>query len=193
MKIDLTKSLDEIKSGCSKNWRHNLNRSFKKDTLITRWDNVNAQELKRLYEEFESSKGIGEQYSLELLTSILNNLDQNFIIFKAENSEGKILGIRACAYFNEKAWDLMAITTKEGQKFYSSHRLLWSLLEECKKLNIKEFDFSGINPENNKDVYSFKRGTGAEHITYLGEWDYSNTFGLKTLFNYALKKKEMNI
>jgi lipid II:glycine glycyltransferase (peptidoglycan interpeptide bridge formation enzyme) len=193
MSLNPQEDLDLIKSKCSKNWRHNLNRSFKKDNIITTWTNVKAEELFSIYSQFENDKGISQQYSLNNLSSILNHLNNNLILLKAFNSNGELLGLRAFAHLKDKAWDLMAITTQEGRKSYSSHRLFWNILEEAKKIGITSYDFSGIDPEGNKGVYNFKKGTGAAHVEYLGEWDYSSFFPLKLVFNFYLYKKGISI
>jgi lipid II:glycine glycyltransferase (peptidoglycan interpeptide bridge formation enzyme) len=35
-------------------------------------------------------------------------------------------------------------------------------------------ELGGIDPVKNKGVFDFKQGTGAQEITYLGEWEQAN-------------------
>jgi lipid II:glycine glycyltransferase (peptidoglycan interpeptide bridge formation enzyme) len=70
---------------------------------------------------------------------------------------------------------LLAATTEIGRRLYASYALVWQLLQHCQKLGVIEYDFMGIDPKNNSGVYNFKKGTGAEFIEYLGEWDWATS------------------
>jgi lipid II:glycine glycyltransferase (peptidoglycan interpeptide bridge formation enzyme) len=50
----------------------------------------------------------------------------------------------------------------------------------CGERNVQWYDMSGVDPVNNKGVYDFKKGTGAQDLQYLGEWEYArpSIFGL---------------
>jgi lipid II:glycine glycyltransferase (peptidoglycan interpeptide bridge formation enzyme) len=47
----------------------------------------------------------------------------------------------------------------------------------------------GIDPENNKGVYHFKKGTGAKEIRYLGEWEWSNSEMFRKVANWGIRYK----
>jgi lipid II:glycine glycyltransferase (peptidoglycan interpeptide bridge formation enzyme) len=50
-------------------------------------------------------------------------------------------------------------------------------------------ELGGIDPENNKGVFDFKNGTGAQITTYLGEWDQSSPNGLRKLISIILSRR----
>jgi lipid II:glycine glycyltransferase (peptidoglycan interpeptide bridge formation enzyme) len=65
--------------------------------------------------------------------------------------------------------------------------LCWELVNRCQSLGCHDFDFNGVDPENNMGVYNFKKGTGARLVETLGEFEYSNSFIMKKLVNIASK------
>jgi hypothetical protein len=42
-----------------------------------------------------------------------------------------------------------------------------------KQIEVQHFDLGGDDELNNPGVFSFKTGTGAKPITYLGDWEIS--------------------
>lgn len=192
MVIDPSKDWDILRTKMSKNWRHNLNRSKKKELFVSRWINPPIEMITKHYRELEKMKGIAHQYSKDDINSILKNIDpESLLIYKAEDKDGNLLGFRGFGVLGDKAWDLMAVTTNDGRKCYASYALFERVLEECKALKIKTFDFSGISPQDNKGVYSFKKGSGADEVSYIGEWDYASMPLIRYCFNKYLEFRKV--
>jgi lipid II:glycine glycyltransferase (peptidoglycan interpeptide bridge formation enzyme) len=174
----------------SKNWRHNLRRSGKKNIIFEELKDVSADLIRSFYSEMEELKGIKEQFSKEDIQSMLDNLNRNKLkFFVARNEDGEVLAFRAYYSFRNKCWDLFAVTKNKGRKLYASHGLLSYMMEDMINNQITFFDLSGADPINNKGNYNFKKGAGAELYEYLGEWDLANTPFLRLLFNLLLKLK----
>jgi lipid II:glycine glycyltransferase (peptidoglycan interpeptide bridge formation enzyme) len=68
-----------------------------------------------------------------------------------------------------------------------SYALCWELFNRCQSLGCNNFDFNGVDPENNMGVYNFKKGTGARLVETLGEFEYSNNFVMKNLVNIVTR------
>lgn len=186
MMIDPTRDEDELRKQMGKNWRHNLNRSLKKEIRVERWSEIDSTDLVKIYKEFESMKSLGEQFNTTFLKDLIRTCQNRIIILRAFDGENNFLGLRGMMHHQTKAIDLFAITTDQGRKLYASYKLMWEIFKVCKELNISSYDFSGIDPINNKGVYNFKKGSGAHPITYAGEWDTSNIALFSRLFNFLL-------
>lgn len=181
---------DELGLLMSKNWRHNLRRAHKKESVFTKLEEISTEKIRALYLEMESRKGLGVQFSKEEIESMQKNLNAGDLHFYiAKSPTGEVLAFRAFYQFLNKAWDLFAVTTNEGRKVYASYGLLNLIMEDMIDLGVEFFDLSGADPEKNKGNYNFKKGSGANFVTYLGEWEYSNIPFLKLAFNQMLKVK----
>ena len=70
-----------------------------------------------------------------------------------------------------------------------SYAVFWMLAETCFQLGIKEFDLSGIDPVNNRGVYDFKKGTGADQIDFQGEWEIASPKILRTIASKLISRR----
>lgn len=189
MLYDLSMEEPERLALASGNWRHNLRRSAKYGLTIERWFSPVAAEIAQQYQEMESLKGLEQQFSIEELHSLIAMLGDRLLLYRCLDGNGRMIALRGCGIFGANAWDLFAATTPSARKVYASHALFWALTSECKRLGVQIYDLSGIDPLGNKGVYDFKKGTGAKHIEYLGEWEYANFPGLRWIANVAMKFK----
>lgn len=174
----------------SANWRHNLKRSRKYGLSFERWSAPDALTIMSIYRSMERHKGLAMQLSMSELEVMLNRLKDCMVLYKCETSQGEVIAIRACALFNNTAFDLLAAAAPIARKQYASHGLLWALLNECHNQNIVRYDLGGVDPVNNKGVYDFKKGIGSNPITYLGEWEYASLPLIKSLMNFVLSLKK---
>jgi len=60
-------------------------------------------------------------------------------------------------------------------------------LQCCHAAGVKRYDMMGIDPTYNPGVYHFKKGTGAECIDYLGEWEWAPYPPLRWGANWMLR------
>jgi hypothetical protein len=180
---------DEVarRAAASGNWRHNLRRSDKYGLVVTRWNEPVAEEISTIYRDMEALKGLEQQHSLEEIRAMLNTLGDRLILFRCRDASGTTIALRGCGYFGAQAWDLLAAAAPAARKVYASHAILWAITEECRRLGVENYDLSGVDPIGNKGVYDFKKGTGAAHQQYLGEWEWSNLPGLRWAANLAMR------
>ncbi|WP_365679898.1 peptidoglycan bridge formation glycyltransferase FemA/FemB family protein [Propionivibrio sp.] len=178
------------RAAASGNWRHNLRRSDKYGLVVTRWNDPTAEEISAIYREMEALKGLDQQHSLEEIRALLKTIGDRFILFRCRDASGATIALRGCGYFGTDAWDLLAAATPAARKVYASHAVLWALTGECRRLGVESYDLSGIDPKGNKGVYDFKKGTGAAHQQYLGEWEWSNLPGLCWAANLAMRYRK---
>jgi lipid II:glycine glycyltransferase (peptidoglycan interpeptide bridge formation enzyme) len=173
----------------SGNWRHNLRRARKADLVVEEWRNPTAVDVARLYAEMEGYKGLNAQHNLRDLESMFAAFDDTLVIYRCLDGNGELLSMRGCGVIGGNAWDLLAATSVQGRKTYASYLVCWEMLERCRELGVRQFDFSGVDPDTNPGVFNFKKGTGAELFSYLGEWETSSPRFLATVVNRSLRRR----
>jgi len=175
----------------STNWRHNLKRSGKHDLVIRRWASPDAAELQAIYRSMEQHKSLEAFMTNDELEALLDRLRDKILLYRCEDRNGDLIALRACAILGTEAWDLLAAASPAARKQYASHATLWALLNECGHRGITRYDMGGVDPIRNKGVFDFKRGIGAQPLTYLGEWEWTSTPWIKFVANIALRRRKL--
>jgi len=171
----------------SKNWGRNLRRAHKQGNLVRLWESPDPAEMHGVYREMQEYKSLGEQFSRDALASILDRFGRRCVVVRCDDAEGKLLAFRGGLLFGDRGWDIFAATTTAGRKVYASHAAFWELMNRCIGLGVTWYDMGGVDPEKGKGVYDFKKGTGAEDLKFLGEWDTANFSLLRGLANLVVK------
>lgn len=174
----------------SGNWRHNLKRSRRYDLQIEHWKDPDLEAISSLYREMEALKSLPVQHSAAELSAIFMHCREQVVMYRCLASDGRLLAIRAAGLSGLTAMDLLAVASGEARKVYASHATLWALLEHCNRLGLHEYDLSGVDPVGNKGVYNFKRGTGANMVECLGEWEWASLPGLRHAVNFLVSSKK---
>ena len=159
---------------CTTNWGRNLRRAEKNINRPYVWSNPDASEIASAYTEMNQFKDVTNldlSRSEAEISNVIDSFKDELLIIRCDDDRGNIDSLRAVLRFSNRAWDFLALTSPSGRKNYSSHAVFWHLTNVCQSLGVGSIDLSGIDPENNKGVYDFKKGTGAQQIDYLGEWD----------------------
>ncbi len=166
----------------SKNFRRNCIRSEKYNDTLKQVKIPDIDELYELYNEMEQYKRIDKQYSKEQLSYKIKYLRNNIINFELRDSNKKLISFRSFIFFNNYAWDYLAVTGKKGRKKYSSYKILNHIFKFCIDNKITKYDLSGIDVKNNLGVYNFKKGTGGKLYRRIGILINSPILILKILF-----------
>ena len=174
---------------CSSNWRHNLRRALKRDLVISVWQFPDPEAIVSAYRSMQLIKNLSDQTSLRTVDSILRAFGEKCLVIKCEDMDGNILALRGALLMGHKALDIFAATTLNGRKTYASYAVFWQLMSECESRGISSYDLAGVDPINNRGVFDFKKGTGAELVHYLGEWDTSEPKLLRKAANSLLAWK----
>lgn len=173
----------------SSNWGRNLRRSQRQGNSVRLWESPDPAELHAVYREMQEFKSISEQFSQEALASILNCFGSQCLVVRCDDAEGRLLAFRGALLFGDRGWDIFAATTTAGRKVYASHAACWELINQCIGLGVTWYDLGGVDPEGGKGVYDFKKGTGADDLKYLGEWESANFPFLRKLSNFVIKRR----
>lgn len=190
MELDLTKTLDSLLIGASTKWRRNMRLAARNDLVIRQSINPDIEELRRVFEELEQSKGLPMLFSGEKLENLFKLGRRNLVFYRCEDLEGNLLGFRGCISNGSRAVDYLAAASLKGRKQRVSFILLWKLLEHCREQGVTKYDLGGIDPSANPGVYEFKKSTGARAVEFLGEWDWATSNWLLWLGNWTIHKRQ---
>ena len=187
MMLDISSSVDDIKSGFTQNWRKTLKKSLKMTFTII--EVKDPKVIADLYLELKATKSLAakEIYSDVVIKSIMQSFENDLVVLGAIDEEGNVLAIRGAIYRNGQAADIFAAMSSLGRSMSASHSVLLALLEACKEKGCIIYDLNGIDPANSLGVYNFKKGTGAEAKASLGEFEWSSNRFLQLAFNLISK------
>jgi hypothetical protein len=171
----------------SRNWRHNLRRSFKYENQVNVWLSPDPDEIMSVYQSMQSHKNIAALVTRPVLTSILKIFDKQCVIVHCKDKQSNTLALRGTLIFGKKAWDIFAAATPQARKLYASHATFWELMRQCTLRDVQWYDMGGADPLGNKGVYDFKKGTGAKDLLFLGEWEWATSSLLRHAANFLIK------
>ena len=183
---------EQMLSFASSNWKRNYKRSLRSTVAPYVWNDASPDQLEsayRLMDEYKKVDGVKLQMTAADIESIQKSFGGDLILIRMDDESGNLLSVRGALIQQSIAWDFIAVTTPVGRKTYSSHRTLITLAQECARRSCTMLELGGIDPENNKGVFDFKNGTGAQITTYLGEWDQSSPNGLRKLISIILSRR----
>ena len=187
MWLTLDRPLEEIKKGFSKDWKKNLKRSQHYNLTVDQWTQPDINEILGLYRSMEVIKGLKQQFTREDIQGFIEYLSDYLAFYRCDDEKGNLVALRGCITLSPFGWDLMAATSPLGRKMSASYLLLWEVLKRCQEVGMTRYDMMGIDPEKNPGVYHFKKGTGAEVVEYLGEWDWATSSPIRWCANWALR------
>ena len=176
---------------CTTNWGRNLRRAEKNINRPYLWSHPDASEIAIAYSEMNQFKDVTNldlSRSESEISNIIDSFKEELLIIRCDDDSGNIDSLRGVLRFSNRAWDFLALTSPSGRKNYSSHAVFWHLTNVCQSLGVQSIDLSGIDPENNKGVYDFKKGTGAQQIDYLGEWDVAQPRWMRPILSRIIAK-----
>jgi len=191
MKKYLT-NINDLRSSYSKNWRHNLTRSYKREFELNIVEKPNIYELIELYNQMSSIKNFKVFITSKYLQFIFNELKNQIIHFEARINN-KLIAFRTVIFNDSNAWDLLACSNAYSKNNYCTYRIMHEIFLLLINKNVKNFDFSGVDLKNNIGVYNFKKGAGSSLYRKIGEYVHSKNFILKLLFKIFIFLKRIFI
>ncbi len=185
--LNIENDVDAIYANFSRNWKRALLKSSKNNIYYKKIYKVD--EIASMYEQMYKIKSLKkhEVYSSQTIESIIKEFKQDIVIYGAFNSSSKLIAIRGVIInSNHKAFDIFAACGEEGRKLSVTNGLLFRLIEVCKARKCNYYDLNGIDPYNSQGVYFFKKGTGANPISIVGEFESSSNYILALVINLLL-------
>ena len=176
LRLDLTRSTEDLKKGMRPHWRRYLKVAEKSDLEITEGSACTLfDEFVGIYRELVSRKAFTEPNDIREFRSLQERLPQNLkmkvLLCKAD---GKLCSGLICSAIGDTAIYLYGATSNGGLKSRGSYLLHWKLIEWLKETGIATYDLHGINPATNPGTYKFKAdlcGSNGQDVHFLGQFD----------------------
>lgn len=163
--LDLSPSLDELRSGLDKKWRNQLTRSEKNNLkVIAGHGSEEYRTFCQIYSQMRKRKTFETTVDADEFGQIQEALaeSQRMRILVCEDKGVPVAGLVASA-MGDSAIYLLGATSDDGLNSKGAYLLQWTLIRWLKERGAKSYDLGGIDPEGNPGVYHFKRGfSGAD-------------------------------
>jgi len=160
----------------SSNWKRNLNRSSKHENYSSIEKTPSPELISQTHHALVDLKGRhlrSWESDNERVAALIEGFGTRLVVAKSTNHAGELQAVRGAILTagGNVAFDIIASTTTEGRKRYSSHACFWVLANELGARGVKRYDLGGVDEIRNKGVFDFKNGTGATPVIYGGEFD----------------------
>jgi len=176
--LDLTPSLDELRTTLDPKWRNKLSGAEKKELeVITGTGIAEYRVFCEIYNEMHRRKGFESTVNVEEFGKIQEILPehQRMLVFICRDKGVPVAGLVASAMGNSAIY-LLGATSDAGLNSKGAYLLQWTLICWLKKCGIKSYDLGGIDPARNPGVYSFKSGLSGVDTCQIAPFAASDTF-----------------
>jgi len=179
MVVDLERSESEIRTGLHQKWRNCLNRSEKNHlNIIKGTDTTIFQKFNKLYMELRERKNFDVDLEPDFYEKVQQELEntEKFVVHVAE-FEGKPVAAHVGSYLGDTAVYLLGASNIKGNDMNASYLLQWHVMNYAKEKGCRWYDLGGIDPDNNPDVFRFKKRMGGIELTAAGPFQIIPTGG----------------
>jgi lipid II:glycine glycyltransferase (peptidoglycan interpeptide bridge formation enzyme) len=167
--LDLSPSLDELRSGLDKKWRNQLTRSEKNNLkIIGGHGSEEYRTFCQIYSQMRKRKAFETTVDTDEFGHIQETLaeSQRMRILICENMGIPVAGLVVSAMGGSAIY-LLGATSDEGLNSKGAYLLQWTLISWLKDRGVKSYDLGGIDPEGNPGVYHFKRGLSGVDVRQI--------------------------
>lgn len=174
--LDLSKSLDGVRTGTRPHWQRELKVAEKQKLQILEGSEDELFEMfVVMYKEMVARKQFDEPNDIHEFLEIQRKLPEKFKmrVMLCRSSDGICAGLIAHVIGGTAIY-LFGATSNVGMKSRGSYLLQWKLIEWLKDNHIASYDLNGIDPAGNPGTYKFKAdlcGNNGKDIHFLGRFD----------------------
>jgi lipid II:glycine glycyltransferase (peptidoglycan interpeptide bridge formation enzyme) len=161
--LDLSPSLDELRSNFLQRWRRHLNKAEKSNLVITEGTTKNLFHIfLQLAAEMQERKNL--HFNYEQYGRIQEDLPElhKMKIFVCEHA-GTPLAVTIGSAVGNTGIYLLGATGQSGLEFDASYLAHWRLIQWLKSMGARYYDLGAINPQLNPGGYFFKQGIAGKH------------------------------
>jgi hypothetical protein len=192
--LDVNIDLSLIEKKLSSNWRHNLKRARKNESLSVHWcvdaaSRVDAlASMGEMYDTLCDRKGFAAAIDLNLATDLILH-DDRYLIAVAKEGQ-KPMAVRIGFAARTELVDFLAASCEEAKTTYANYLLFWAFISRANEMGLRGFECGGIDPQRNRGTYNFKRGA-AGRLVQLGpvwvkhNWDWVQRSLVPAFFGWA--------
>lgn len=167
--MDLSPSLEELRSRLDKKWRNQLTRSEKNGlSIISASENEAFQAFCEIYLQMRKRKAFDTKVDVEEFGRIQKTLteSQRMRVLICQDKGVPVAGLVASA-MGDSAIYLLGATSDAGLNAKGAYLLQWTLISWLKEQGVRWYDLGGIDPEANPGVYHFKKGLSGADICQI--------------------------
>jgi lipid II:glycine glycyltransferase (peptidoglycan interpeptide bridge formation enzyme)/peptidoglycan/xylan/chitin deacetylase (PgdA/CDA1 family) len=175
--LDLSPSLDELRSRLDKKWRNQLTRSEKNNLrVIAGHGSEEYRTFCQIYSQMRKRKTFETTIDADEFGHIQETLaeSQRMRILICADKGVPVAGLVASA-MGDSAIYLLGATSDDGLNSKGAYLLQWTLISWLKERGVKSYDVGGIDPEGNPGVYHFKRGLSGVDVCQINPLAASNS------------------
>ena len=175
IRLDLARSLEELRKGLNAKWRNKLNGAERNGLSIT--EGADAEFYSKfvaVYREMMARKNFETTVDVAEFQRIQEGLPGGLKmqVFLCER-EGRVLNALVVSAIGDTAIYLLGATSDEGLKLKGAYLLQWRGIQWLKERGCCWYDLGGINAAQNPGVFEFKSGFGGQETEQLGTFEMS--------------------
>ncbi|MEI7620083.1 MAG: peptidoglycan bridge formation glycyltransferase FemA/FemB family protein [Candidatus Falkowbacteria bacterium] len=166
--LDLTKSEEELLSAMHQKTRYNIRLAEKKGVTVT-IDNSRINEFLALMNQTTERDGFFAHS--DGYYRAMAEFDPDFIQLILAEYEGRVIAAGLFCFCAPTAIYMHGASSNEFRNVMAPYLLQWTAIKKAKGMNLKYYDFYGIDEKKWPGVTRFKEGFGGEEINYAGTFD----------------------
>jgi len=170
--LDLTPSVDELRSNLKGKWRGHLNKGERADfEVVAGADDELFAAFVDHHRRLVDERGFATTLTADLLTCLQGLLaeDRRMRVWLARR-DGDILGAVLMARYGDTCEYLAGNIGDAGRRLNAGQVLLWQALVAMREDGCRRLDVSGMDPESTPTgILTFKQGLGAEPYRLAAE------------------------
>lgn len=186
---DLTQTEEQLLAGLNRNWRYSLRQAQKSGLVVERLAPPPVEELAELCGSMNAFKGVPAAARASEVAALFDALGDQALVYGCRDASGRLMAFHSCAIRGQRAWELVAATSLQGRASGASFAVLWSLVLQCRSMNVTHYDLAGLDSERAPGVANFKLWTGAQEVEWLGEWHWSTSSILRHAVDFAVMSR----
>jgi len=175
--LDLTKSLEDILTGCESKTRYNIRLSMKRGVEVK--EETSQEGAQKFYNIYETTakRDAFIIHNFEYYKRVIELMaDKGMVrLFMAYYEGIPVAGVYIFA-FGQKIWYMYGASSDEYRNVMPNQALHWHVIQWAKAKGYKTYDLWGV-PAHPKEghplfgVYRFKKGFGGEFRKFIGMHD----------------------
>ncbi len=191
IQLDLTRSLDELRSAMTRKHRYYVKQSQAAGLTWTMGrSSALLDDFAHLYAQMSRVKQARlPAVELGSLQALADQFQSNCLVLIGYQAR---VPVTACLTLRigDKVFYMTAATGTQGRRVSAAYAMISTLFDVLKQRGASRLDFGGISPDQPSaaGVNHFKQGFGGERIQYLGEWEWALTKAVSWGANQAMRR-----
>jgi lipid II:glycine glycyltransferase (peptidoglycan interpeptide bridge formation enzyme) len=174
-KIDLSKSVEDLRARLKRKWRGDLN-SAERHGVTCEFGSTNEllESFLAHYEAFLDQRGFATVVTPQLLRKLQSLLpeDRKLLVFEGRLGTQSLGGLLIARYGDTALALAGSSPTAEGRALHSGNLVWWQSMLKLREMGYRWLDTGGTDPELTlPGILHFKAGMGATEYQLIGEFE----------------------